>query len=227
MNLVYRPVNLITHDATGFFRCLPTTDKPDGTTVASKSLLSHDKDNISTAEKNAALLNQAFKDLADAFIIGGRPRLIVPLNSYALGTGDAATIIVQAFKELSEELRPAVIIELFDFPVTLTADILGDITIPVLPFFDKYMATPNPDNNDFTEFSNLNFFGVSLDLDASGATGEDAIADLTKFWAEATKRRLKVIVQGVQDQDVADKAQQYECFAMDGSLVGEDRPTLS
>ena len=140
--------------------------------------------------------------------------------------GEAATVIVQTIKELPEELRSAVIVEFFDFPKTLTLEILGDITIPVLPFFDNYMAEPSAGMTDFTVFANLNYFGVSLDLESSGAAGDDAVADMTAFWAEATNRRLKVLLQGVKEQGLADKAIQYECFALDGPLIGEDSQTM-
>ncbi|MHA1598284.1 MAG: hypothetical protein ACTSV1_06140 [Alphaproteobacteria bacterium] len=226
MKLLYRPVSLIGHDKPGFFRCLAAAEKPDGVTIIGKPNLGHDKNNLKTAEKNTALLSQAFKDLQTAHDSGNRVRLIVPINSYGLATGEAATLVVQAFKELPQELRPAVIIEFFDFPKTLTLDILGDIVIPVLPFFDNYMAVPAADMTDFTIFSNLNFFGVALDLGARNITGDAAIATLTSFWAEATKSRLKVLVQGVREQEIADKARQYECFSLDGPVIGEDCPSL-
>ncbi len=228
MNVVYRPVKLINREALDTFRCLPVGEKQDGTSFADKRLLGHDKDIVSTATKNAAVLSAAFHELTKAFAAGNRCRMIIPINSYSLASNEGATLIVQAMKELDSSLYAAVITEFFDMPKSLNLDMLGDMTVPILPFFDKYLAEPRPITNkdDFTIYSNCNYFGVSLNMEAYREGGDAAVSLLTEFWAEATKSRLKVVIQGIKDQAIIDKAQQYEVFALDGPLIGEDRETL-
>jgi len=135
---------------------------------------------------------------------------------------------VQAMKELDKSLYAAVITELIEMPTSLNLDMLGDMTVPILPFFDKYLAEPRPISNkdDFTMYSNCNYFGVSLNMEAFNEGGDAAVGLLTEFWAEATKSRLKVVIQGVKDQAIVDKAQQYEVFALDGPIIGADKETL-
>jgi hypothetical protein len=228
MNVIYRPVRLINREVIDTFRCIPVREKTDEKKVADKRLLVHEKDILSTATKNAALLSAAFTELSKAFAAGNRYRLIVPINSYSLVSDAGATLIVRAMKELDPSLCSAVIAEFIDLPKSLNLDMLGDLTVPIIPFFDKYLAEPLPisGNDSFTIFSNCNYFGVSLNMEVSQASGQQAIGLLTEFWAEATKSRLKVVVQGVSDQAIVDKAQQYEVFALDGPAIGPDQERL-
>ncbi|MBT5243674.1 MAG: hypothetical protein HOL66_05485, partial [Rhodospirillaceae bacterium] len=76
-------------------------------------------------------------------------------------------------------------------------------------------------------YSNCNYFGVSLNLEAFEETGDQALALLTEFWAEATKSRLKVVIEGISDQALIDKAQQYEVFALDGPIIAPDQETMA
>jgi len=229
MNVVYRPVRLLNREVIDTYRCIPVSEKPDGSTIADKRLLVHSKDILSTATKNAAVLSAAFAELSSAFAAGYRYRLIVPINSYSLASNEGATLIVRAMKELDESLRDAVIAEFIDLPKSLTLDMLGDMTVPILPFFDKYLAEPLPisGKDSFTMFSNCNYFGVSLNMEQFQESGEQAMGRLTEFWAEATKSRLKVVIQGITDQTTIDKAQQYEAFALDGPAIGVDQKALS
>ena len=229
MNIVYRPVRLINREVLDTFRSIPVSEKPDGTRIVDKRLLTHDKDILATAGRNAEILSAAFNDLTKAFAAGNRFRLIVPINSYSLASGECATLIVRAMKELDESLRDAVIAEFVDLPKSLNLDMLGDLTVPVLPFFDKYLAEPRPisSTDSFTMYSNCNYFGVSLNLEAFEETGDQALALLTEFWAEATKSRLKVVIEGISDQALIDKAQQYEVFALDGPIIAPDQETMA
>lgn len=229
MNVVYRPVKLLNREALDTFRCIPAKKPTDGPLKKGKRLLAHDDDVMLTAGKNAALIERAFRDLTKAFDAGHRYRLIVPVNSYSMASGEGATEIVQAVKELEPSLRGAVIAEFFEMPRSLNLDMLADMMIPLLPFFDKYLGEPLPLTGDsnLTIYSNCNFFGVSLDLQDHKAEGDEAMAMMTKFWAEATKSRLKVSLQGVSDPEMVEKAQQYEIFAIDGPAIAEDRETLA
>jgi len=226
MSILCRPTLLINRESIDTFRCLPMTKSKDGPRKMGKAALRHGRDVLATAERNAAVLSEAFAQLKAVYAAGHRCRLIVPVNSYAMATTAAATLMVKAIKELPEALRRAVIVELFDFPKTMSLDLLGGITVPLLAFFDKYLAEPNPEDEDFTIFSNLNYFGVSLDLESRDAKGDEALTLMIRFWAEGTKRRLKVVIQGIEEPAIADKARQYNAFAIDGPLLGSDIENL-
>jgi hypothetical protein len=228
MEVVYRPVKLLNREVLDTFRCLPVSENSDGTVTADKRLLVHEKDVLATATKNAEVMSKAFAELSKAHAVGNRCRMIVPLNSYALASGEGATLIVQVLRELDKSLSGAVIVEYIDMPQSLNLDMLADMMVPALPFLDKYLAEPRPISNkdNFTIYSNCNYFGVSLNMEKFPETRDAAVGLLTEFWAEATKSRLKVVIQGVKEQAILDKAQQYEVFAMDGPLIGPDQETL-
>lgn len=226
MKVLYRPVTLLNQKVTNTFRCLPVADRPGGGTVRGKAALRHLNDVRKTAELNASVLVRAFADLSRANDLGHRFRLIVPVNSYALASGDASTRIVHAVKGLAPELRRTVIVEIFQFPKSMTLDSLDEITIPLLPFFENFMAEPEPGMDDFILFANCNYFGVSLDVEGRGLEGADALDRLTGFWAETVKKRLKLIVQGIADREIAVNARKYDAFAMDGPALGSDSENL-
>ena len=227
MSVTYRPARILNREKIDMFRCMPVAKKADGTIISGKPALRHERDILVTAKENAAVLKQAFRDLSQALEQGQQLRLIVPVNSYALASTESSSLMVAAFKDLPAEYRPQVIIEVFDFPNPLTLDILDDITIRLMPFFDKLMAEPTPGMEDFTAFVNCNYFGVSFDMEAQALEGDEAIKSMTKFWGEATKRRLKTIVQGVSDAELSDKADRYEVFSQDGLFIADDNDLLA
>jgi len=222
MPIIYRPARILNREKIDTFRCMPVTESANGGIITGKPALQHGRDIMLTAKENAAVLTQAFQDLSLAFDGGERIRMIVPINSYALASSDTSSLMIQAFKELDPAIRKEVILDVFDFPNPLTLDILDDITIRLMPFFDKLMAEPASDMDDFTIFANCNYFGVSLDLEARDVMGEAAIGVMTRFWGEATKRRLKVVVQGISEPELSEKADRYEVFLQDGPCIGKD-----
>jgi len=224
MVVTYRPVKLSNREDIDFFRCMPTIEGADGVTLSGKSVLKHDRNIMVTAKENAALLNCAFNDLSDAHERGDQIRLIVPVNSYALASTEASSLIIQEFKKLSPSIRQAVILDVFDFPNPLTLEILDGISILLMPFFDKLMAEPAADMDDFSVFANCNYFGVSMDLEAQNLQGDEAMNRMTKFWGAATKRRLKVIMQGISATDLSEKASRLEVFLQDGPYISGDIP---
>lgn len=227
MPVAYRPVRILNRDKIDMFRCMPVIEKADGKIISGKPALRHGRDIMVTAKQNAIVVKQAFRDLAEAFEQGQQLRLIVPVNSYALASMDSSTLMIAAFKELATDLRQQVIIEVFDFPNPLTLDILDDITIRLMPFFDKLMAEPTPGTDNFEVFVNCNYFGVSFDLEARELNGDEAIKSMTKFWGEATKRRLKAMVQGVSEAGLSEKADRYEIFSQDGPFIAQDNTQLA
>lgn len=222
MPITYRPAKFFDREKINVFRCIPVIKGDDGSITTGKPALRHVRDPMVTAKENAVFVNRAFKDMSLAVSQGHKIRMIVPINSYSLATTESSSLMVQAFKELAPDIRQEVILEIFDFPNPLTLDILDDITIRVMPFFDKLMAEPGSEMDDFLPFANCNYFGVSLDLEARGLVGEQAIDVMTKFWGEATVRRLKTSVQGVQEAEISEKADRYEVFLQDGPFIGQD-----
>jgi len=226
MPVRYRPVFLPNQETPNTFRAVPFREDPDGSLRAGKVLLAHKKSIDDTAKRNEALLRAAFKDYIHACEGGFQGRLIAPVNSFALANAEGGARIVGAFKKLDPGLRKNVIIEVFQFPRELSVDLLDQITIPLIAFFDLYIAEPNPELDDFTLFSGLNYLGVSLNLSQPGVE-DDTEKRVTKFWAEATKRKLKVFISGVEDQSVIDQARRYEAFGIDGPALGEDRDAIA
>ena len=201
----------------------------NGVEQSGNGLLAHRESIDDTAKRNEKVLKTAFKEYKRARKGGFRGRLIVPLNSFALANAEGGARIVGAFKMLDGGLRKNVIVEVFQLPRTLSVGLLDEITIPLLAFFEHYIADPEPDMIDFTLFTNLNYLGVVLDLgiESMKSGGGDMKDRVTKFWAAATKQKLKVFISGVKDRDILDLARRYEAFAIDGPVLGNDRTALA
>jgi hypothetical protein len=226
MRVRYRPVFLYGRKTPNTFRVLPIRESRNGAELSGKGLLAH-RDSINdTAKRNEKILKAAFKEYKRARKSGFQGRLIVPLNSFALANAEGGARIVGAFKMLDGELRKNVIIEVFQLPRALSVGLLDEITIPLLAFFEHYVAGPEPDMVDFTLFTNLNYLGVVLDLGMENGGG-DMKDRVTKFWAEATKQKLKFFISGVKDRDILDLARRYEAFAIDGPVLGNDLAALA
>ena len=223
MKLLYRPVLLRGQEAVNTYRCHP--DAGDGVT-GKRALFHQGEDAMATARINAAVLSKAFSDLTDAHAEGNRVRLIVPVNAMALAESEASTVLVNAFKELNESLRKAVIIEVFDFPDDVYIDTLADITIPLLPFFDYYLASPVADERDFTVYATTNYFGISLDLENMDGPKAEIAKTLDTAAAGAEMRKLKLYVQGIAGDDMRAIAERYDPFAKDGPIFSADTQTL-
>ncbi len=220
MSVIYRPAKILNREKIDVFRCMPVI-KAGGGIISGKQALRHGRDIMATAKENASVLKQAFGDLSRALQKGHRIRMIVPVNSFALASSESSSLMIAAFKSLDAVVRQQVILDVFDFPNPLTLDILDNITIRLMPFFDKLTAEPAPDMDDLVIFANCNYFAVSIDLETRGLKGDEAIKAMTKFWGEATVRRLKTIVQGVSEAELSQKADQYEVFLQDGPCIAD------
>ncbi len=223
MEILYRPVLIRGQETANTFRCYP--DAGDGVT-GKRALLHQGEDTMATARINAAVLSKAFTDLTYAHAEGNRVRLMVPVNAMALAESEASTVLVAAFKELNEPLRKFVVIEVFDFPDDVYIDTLADITVPLLPFFDYYLALPVADERDFTVYATTNYFGISLDLENMDGTKEEIAKTIGIAAAGAEMRKLKLYVQGIAGNDMRVIAERYDPFAKDGTIFGADIPTL-
>lgn len=223
MEILYRPVLLRGQEAANTYRCYP--DAGDGVT-GKRALLHQGEDTTATARINAAVLSKAFTDLTYAHAEGKRVRLIVPVNAMALAESEAGTVLVAAFKELSQALRKFVVIEVFDFPDAMHIDSLADITIPLLPFFDYYLALPIAGEKDFTVYATTNYFGISIDLENMNGSEEEIAKTLGVADSGAKTRKLKLYVQGIAGDDMRAIVERYDPFAKDGPVFGADMPIL-
>lgn len=221
MQLQYRPVFLRGQETANTYRCVLATESGTPDIQA----LMHEGDDIAaTADRNAFILGKAFVDLAYVHGEGVATRLIVPVNAKTLLESDSATVLVTAFRQLNDRVRKAVIVEVFDFPdnIDMDLDTLADITIPLLPFFDFYIARPASDVTDFTVFVNSNYFGIGLDLETMEGPPEQTLKTLNAVAIAAKKRKLKLFVQGVTNEDMAQAVNQHDPFAKDGPFLATD-----
>ncbi len=223
VELLYRPVLIRGQEAANTYRCYPIA----GDRILGKQALLHQgEDATATARINAAVLSKAFTDLTYAHSEGNRVRLMVPVNAMALAESEASTILVATFKELSEPLRKFVVIEVFDFPDDVHIDSLADMTIPLLPFFDYYLALPIAGEKDFTVYATTNYFGISIDLEnMNGSEGEMA-KTLGIAAASAEMRNLKLYIQGIASDGMRKIVERHDPFAKDGPVFGADISVL-
>ncbi len=222
----YRPVACFGDCGGETFRCSPVLRRSGGEESGVRDILAHKGDIVETARRNALIMRGAVNDLSTAAALGHRVNLIVPVNSMAFGLAKGAAVMVDAMKRLDPELRNALTLELFNLPPNLTVDALGKITIPILPFFKKYIAEPGRGYWNFDLFTNLNFLGVTLDLGRRGRPVDEALMELMDFWSKATAARLGLFVKGIGDRILLETAERYQAAGMDGPLIGEETETL-
>ena len=209
------------------FRCLPVYQTAAGEEFGVDVVLGHKGNIESTAQRNAAILRLAFKALERAHAQGQYAKLILPVNSIALASRAGATVIHDVFAELDEACRAATIIEIFNLPERVSIDSLSDITIPMLPYTNRFIAHPHAAMEDLTVFANCNYQGVVFNMTTASEDPQQKLDALTDFWAAATKRRLGLCVQGAADPEIVSAAQRWEAMFIDGPSIGApvDRPT--
>lgn len=223
---LFRPISLLGQEQITLYRCLPTVQSRNGGIRSGKALLRHTKGTKETAKKNAQILDAALSELTCAHENGESPRLIVPVNTHALVGKDETSSIVSLFRRVDPDIRKSIIVELLDFPKTLTLELLEDSLIPLFPFVDTFIAQPEPGMKDYTVFANCNLFGVSIDF-GDLPSDPSQTKKLTKFWSNATKCRLNLFVQGINSDEIVKEAKRYEALGMDGPIIGSDLGALS
>jgi hypothetical protein len=222
----YAPTRRNDTAAIEVFRCLPIYQTAEGDEFGIDVVLGH-KDNIeNTAQRNAAILRLAFNALERAHAQGHYVNLILPVNSIALASREGATIIHDVFGELDKACRSATIIEIFNLPERVSIDSLSDITIPMLPYTDRFIAHPHAAMEDLTVFANCNYQGVVFNMETAPDDPQQKLDALTDFWGAATKRRLGLCVQGAAEPEIVSAAQRWEAMFIDGPSIGApvDRP---
>ncbi|MBT6093612.1 MAG: hypothetical protein HOH04_01940 [Rhodospirillaceae bacterium] len=215
----YAPVAQPNTEALDLFRCLPIYRTAEGQEFGTDVVLGHKGDIENTAGRNAAILRLIFKALFRAHAQGQYVQVIVPVNSIALANRKGATIIHDVFAELEQESRAALTIEIFNLPEKVSIDSLSDITIPMLPYTDRFIAHPHPAMEDYTVFANCNYRGVACDMATTEGDDAKQLDDLTDFWGEATKRRLGLCVQNAATDKIVATARRWEAIHIDGPLI--------
>ena len=223
----YAPTVRSDSDTIGVFRCKPIYRTAEGQDFGIDVVLGHKGDIENTALRNAAVLRIAFKALIRARGQGQEIQLVLPVNSIALASRDGATIIHDVFGELETEFRAGLIVEIFNLPERVSVDSLSEITIPMLPYTDTFLARPHPTMEDFTVFANCNYRGVSYDMDAAPEDAQDRLDHMTDFWSETTKRRLGLCVHDLDDESVLETVKRWEAMFIDGPVIGAagERPS--
>ncbi|MCK5167507.1 MAG: hypothetical protein KAQ66_09310, partial [Rhodospirillaceae bacterium] len=123
---LFQPVLLNGQELINTFRAVPILTRADGTAIIGNDVIPYVGDLVKTAKINATVLDAAFAELAQATDAGKKLRLIIPLNSYSVVSNEGATLIVTAIKKLPKELRSNIIVEIFDFPESVTMNVVED-----------------------------------------------------------------------------------------------------
>lgn len=215
--VVFRPVWRGSQEGLEIMRCLPA--------APAKGQLAQNGEAAALAQHTLGMLESAFRALTYAASKRGPFRLMVSISSACLVNGQVAAAIVGLAKKLDPVLRKAVIIELYDFPDNFKLDYLDDATIPLMAFFDNFIAASPLGMKDFTVFTNCNYFAVSLNMGHFG-TPMEASSALEKFCAKAEQARLKVFVHGAIKREIVDLAKSLMVAGIDGPCFGCDQQDL-
>jgi hypothetical protein len=218
----YRPILRSSDDLIDTFRCRAFMQTADGEDLGSDLILGHKGDIESTAERNAAVLKLAFKAIRRMAVSGQDTKVFVPINSVAMASRKGAAIIYKMFEELEPEFRKVLSVWLFNLPQRVSVDSLSDMTIPFLPFTDRFFAEPHEKMEDYTVFTNCNYSGVTIDAALAGDTVQDRQDRVTDFWSEAAPRRLGIYIQNIEDDEIKALAVRIEASGMDGPAIAPD-----
>lgn len=164
LDVVYRPVWETNKTTVDLFYARPILRDEAGDEIPNSTPLIRQPTVEATMERQVKYLKQAFQALHMRFERGERFRMLVRINSVALATSEAAKEVTDVLRTLSTEERAHIVPEILEFPKSLSLNTLDDITIPLMAFFDTWIAQPEKEQADFTPFANLNYAGVSLDL---------------------------------------------------------------
>ena len=222
LDIVYRPVWEVERPQTDLFYAKPVLRLENGDEVAGAKPLARRQTVESTAKRQVKYLTQAF----EAFLLrherGDDFRLMVRVNTVAVATSEAASMVTDTFRMLDKDQRKKVVVEITDFPETLSVINMDDITIPFMPFFDHMVARPNPDMTDYTLFANLNYAGVSLDLDDKPMDLKLAGKIFRVFAERAQFRRLPMWIFGLSGLETAKVARISQAAALSGAYMDMD-----
>ena len=222
LDITYRPVWEIDAPQVDLFQARPILRTSGGEEIPNYMPLVRLTTIDATMKRQVTYLNQAIQALRIRFARGERFRLLVRINSLALATSEAASVVTEVFRGLSKEERDHMVIEVSDFPQNMSLDNMDDITIPLMPFFDNLLACPELDRTDYTLFANLNYAGVTMHLNDKPMDLKLAGKLFSLFSSRAAPRRLPMWVLGIPSQDVANVARMSEASVLSGAYMDAD-----
>lgn len=222
LDIVYRPVWEVEHTPVDLFYAKPILRDAAGEELpGSMPLVRLDTVDV-TMKRQVRYLKQAFEAFTLRFERGDRFRLMVRINSVAIATAEAATIVTDTFRTLTPDQRKHVVVEVTDFPKNLSVDNMDDITLVLMPFFDTLVARPALDMTDYTLFANLNYAGVSLDLGDKAVDLKLAGQLLKLFASRAEHRRLAMWIFGLPTLQIAKLARISQAAILSGAYMESD-----
>jgi len=222
LDTVYRPVWETGQTHVDLFYAKPILRDEAGEEISGLAPLVRQPTVDATMQRQVKYLAQAFEALHMRFERGERFRLLVRINSVALATSEAASEVTDVLRTLTVEERRHVIPEIIDFPKSLSLNTLDDITIPLMAFFDTWLAQPEKQQADFTPFANLNYAGVTLDLCDKPMDLKLAGKVFQLFAERASHRRLPTWVLGLATPELAKVARICGINVLSGAYMDMD-----
>jgi len=222
LDTVYRPVWETDKTHVDLFYAKPILRDEAGNELPGLIPLIRQPTVEATMQRQVKYLKQAFQAMRMRFDRGERFRLLVRVNSVALATAEAAAEVTDVMRELNAEERQHIIPEIIDFPKSLSLNTLDDITIPLMAFFDSWIAQPEKEQTDFTPFANLNYAGVSLDLSDKPLDLKLAGKIFQLFAQRASHRRLPTWVLGIATPELAKVARISGINVLSGAYMDMD-----
>ncbi|HEY9080684.1 hypothetical protein [Magnetovibrio sp.] len=222
LDTMYRPVWETDKPQVDLFYAKPILRDEAGNELVGVAPLIRQATVDATMQRQVQYLKQAFEALHMRFERGERFRLLVRINSVALATSEAAKEVTDVMRTLSVEERRHIIPEITAFPKSLSLNTLDDITIPLMAFFDTWLAQPEKEQADFTPFSNLNYAGVVLDLLDKPIDLKLAGKVFQLFAQRASHRRLPTWVLGIPTPELAKVARICGINVLSGAYMNMD-----
>lgn len=222
LDIVYRPVWETDKTSVDLFYARPVMRDVNGEEIPGIEPLLRQQTVEATMHRQVKYLKQAIQALKMRFERGERFRLLVRINSVALATGEAASEVTDVLRLLTSEERRHIVPEITDFPKSLSLNTLDDITIPLMAFFDSWIAQPEKEQADFTPFANLNYAGVSLDLHDKPLDLKLAGKVFQLFQQRASHRRLPTWVLGIPTPEIAKVARISGVNVLSGAYMDHD-----
>lgn len=222
LDVVYRPLWQTHKTSVDLFYARPFLRDDVGTEILGAAPLVRQQTVEATMARQINYLQKAFQALHICFERGERFRMLVRINSLALATSEAAAQVTETFRTLSREERAHIIPEILEFPKSLSLNTLDDITIPLMAFFDTWIAHPEKQQSDFTPFANLNYSGVSLDLFDKPMDLKLASKVIQLFTQRASHRRLPTTIHGLATPQLAKLARIANADVLSGAYMDMD-----
>lgn len=222
LDIVYRPVWQTDQARVDVFYAKPILRAESGDELPGYMPLIRQPTVEATMLRQVRYLKQAFQALHLRFERGERFRMLVRINSVALATTEAASVVTETMRLLSNEERKFVIPQITDFPESLSLNTLDEITIPLMAFFDTWLAQPEKTQSDFTPFANLNYGGVTMDLLDKPMDLKLAGKVFQLFAQRASHRRLPTWVLGLANAELAKVARICGINVLSGAYMDMD-----